>query len=142
MAIKTRILRGQLAANEYRKLIIDDGNFNQGFRVTRFVCAGDPAGSSQEIAVRLSTEVPNSAWNWGDSREIAWASTRQTVEATWGGWEGAIDTTAVVLQEMWIDSKSSAVGTVNINYLIELEPVTLTDNEAVLVLIKENSQDV
>lgn len=136
-----RILRGQINPNVTRKLVIDDGNFNHGFRITRFIVAGDPSGASQEIGVRLATsDEIGSQWDWGDQREVAWAAVRQTVEATWGGWSGAIDYSAIIVRDLFIDAKSSGVSTDRINYLIELEPIMLSDNEAVLALIKERNQ--
>ena len=149
-----RCLRGQMSVTTYeegsfgsRRLIIDDGNFNDGWKVVKFIVAGNGA-SGAEINGRLCTEdLANIdaggstafSWNWGDSREIAWASTRATSEATWGGWEGAIDPDHVVIKDLFIDVNTSI--SVPINYLVILERVQLTDNQAVLTLIRERSQD-
>ena len=64
---------------------------------------------------------------------------RQTAESTWGGWEGAIDPNTVIIQDMWIYGSSSA-GSV-INYMIEIERVTLSDDQAILSLIQERGED-
>jgi hypothetical protein len=149
-----RCLRGQLSTSTYeegsfgsKRLIIDDGNFNDGWRIVKFVVAGNGA-SSTEINARLCTEdlanihaggSNHFSWNWGDSRELAWASTRSTSESTWGGWEGAIDPDHVVIKDLYIDVNTNLSNPVN--YLVILERVELTDNQAVLTLIRERSQD-
>jgi hypothetical protein len=48
----------------------------------------------------------------------------------------------VVLRDLYIQGTvSGAGGSSVINYLIELEMIELTDDQAVLTLIKERSQD-
>tara|TARA_R110001599_G_scaffold96424_1_gene249323 strand:+ start:703 stop:1125 length:423 start_codon:yes stop_codon:yes gene_type:complete len=134
-----RCLRGYVADNELRRLIVDDSNFNDGWRITKFVVAGDGINSN-EVHGKLSLKpVTTTGWDWSKNTEIAWAAARQTAEATWGGWEGAIDPNAVIVQDLYVIGSSSA-GSV-INYLIEIERVTLNDDQAILSLIQERAQD-
>ena len=149
-----RVLRGQISTSTFeeatfgsKRLIIDDGNFNDGWRIVKF-CIGGDGSNSAEIIARLCTEdlasvhaggTTTFAWNWGDSRELAWASTRSTSQSTWGGWESVIDPDHVVLKDLYIDVNCNL--NVNVNYLVEIERVELTDNQAVLTLIRERSQD-
>lgn len=134
-----RVLRGRLEDNEGRRLIVDDANFNDGWKVTNFVVAGDGINSSEVSAKLALREVPTVGWDWGRSVEIAWASSRQTVEAAWGGFPNAIDPNNVIVMDLWIYGTSSNGN--DINYMIEIERVVLDDNQSVLALIQERSQD-
>lgn len=136
---QTRILRGRLEDNEERRLIVDDGNFKDGWRVVNFVVAGNGTTSAEVSAKLAVREVPTLGWNWGDSREIAWASSRQTVEAAWGGFPNAIDKNNVIVMDLWIYATASNGS--DVNYMIEIERVALDDNQSVLALIQERAQD-
>ena len=134
-----RVLRGRLEDNEGRRIIVDDSNFNDGWRVTRFTVASD-AVSSNEVSGKLSLkEVPTIVWDWSRNVEIAWASSRGTVEANWGGFPNTIDPNNVIIQDLYVYGSSSNGG--DINYLIEIERVTLSDEGSVLALIQERAQD-
>jgi len=53
-----------------------------------------------------------------------------------------IDPEHIVIQDLFINGNVGATGGSGIiNYLIEMKPVTLTDEETVIQLIKERSQD-
>ena len=134
-----RVIRGRLADNENRRLIVDDGNFNDGWRITRFVVAGDSV-NSDEVAAKISFQQSTTGfWRWDNNLEIAWAASRQTAQATWGGFDGAIDPSAVIVADCWIRG-ASANGN-DINFLIEIERVSLSDDQAILALIQERAQD-
>jgi hypothetical protein len=137
-----RTLRGQFEENVPKRLILDDGLLNQGFIVRKFVVCGDPDSSSNDCSAFLQTGITPNKWNWGDNRQIAWASTNvsslQGIDAPFS----VIDPEHIVLQDLFINGRFATAGIVgNINYLIELEPKTLTDDQAVITLIKERSQD-
>jgi hypothetical protein len=134
-----RVLRGRLADNEERRLIVDDGNPNDGWRITRFVVAGDSV-NNDEVAAKVAFKRTNTGfWRWDNNLEIAWAASRQTAQATWGGFDGAIDPSAVIVRDCWIRG-ASANGN-DINFLIEIERVSLSDDQAILALIQERAQD-
>ncbi len=134
-----RVLRGRLEDNEERRLIVDDGNPNDGWKITRFYVAGDSV-NSDEVAAKISFQQTNTGfWRWDNNLEIAWAASRQTSQATWGGFPGAIDSSAVIVADCWIRG-ASANGN-DINYLIEIERVSLSDDQAILALIQERAQD-
>ena len=134
-----RVIRGRLADNEKRRLIVDDGNFNDGWRITRFVVAGDSV-NNDEVAAKISFQrSTTNFWRWDNNLEIAWAANRQTAQATWGGFDGAIDPSAVIVADCWITG-ASANGN-DINFMIEIERVELSDDQAILALIQERAQD-
>ena len=134
-----RVIRGKLADNERRRIVVDDGNFNDGWRIVKFTAAGD-AISSNEVAAKVSFKpVTTTGWDWGNSLEIAWASARNTSEANWGGFPNAIDPSAVIVADLWVTGTSSAGS--DINFMIEIERVSLSDDQAILALIQERGQD-
>tara|TARA_Y100000361_G_C10866530_1_gene192025 strand:+ start:12 stop:434 length:423 start_codon:yes stop_codon:yes gene_type:complete len=134
-----RVIRGRLQDNEQRRIVVDDGNFNDGWRIVRFTAAGD-AINSNEVAAKVSLKpVPVTGWNWALNTEIAWASARNTVEANWGGFPNAIDPSAVIVADLYVTGTSSAGS--NINFMIEIERVALSDDQAILALIQERAQD-
>jgi hypothetical protein len=55
-----------------------------------------------------------------------------------GGQISVIDPDHVIIQDLWIRNENAVD---EVNYLIELEPVDLNDDQAILSLIKERSQD-
>jgi hypothetical protein len=134
-----RVIRGKLADNERRRIVVDDGNFNDGWRIVKFTAAGD-AISSNEVAAKVSFKpVATTGWDWGNSLEIAWAAARNTAEANWGGFPNAIDPSAVIVADLWVTGTSSAGS--DINFMIEIERVSLSDDQAILALIQERGQD-
>lgn len=141
--MKRRTLRGQFIEGETKRLVVDDGRLNHGYKVVRFVIAGDPSSSGNDAFATLSLDYDAPVtWNWGDNRQIGWASTN--VQGT-AGLEppfSVLDPDHVVIMDLYIQGQvSSSGGSDVINYLIELEPMELTDDQAILSLIKERSQD-
>jgi hypothetical protein len=141
--VKRRTLRGQVIEGEVKRLIVDDGRLNHGYKVVRFVVACGPTSSSFDAfgTLSLDFDAPRN-WDWGDNRQIAWASTNMS---TTGGADAPftlVDPDHVVIMDLYIQGQVSASGGSDvINYFVELEPVELTDDQAILALIKERSQD-
>ena len=140
---RRRSLRGQITEGETKRLIIDDGRLNHGYRVVNFVISGDPTSSANDAWATLGLDYDTPLiWNWGDNRQIGWSATN--VQST-GGLQVpfmVLDPDHIVIMDLYIQGTvSGAGGTSVINYLIELETVELTDDESILTLIKERSQD-
>lgn len=134
-----RVIRGRLADNEQRRIVVDDGNFNDGWKIVGFTAAGD-AVNSNEVSAKVSLKpVPVAGWDWGLNTEIAWAAARNTTEANWGGFPNAIDPSAVIVADLYVTGTSS--GGSDINFMIEIERVSLSDDQAILALIQERAQD-
>lgn len=142
--MKRRTLRGQMVEGEVVRLVVDDGRLNHGYRITNFVVAGIPDSGSNDAYATLSlAEETPFTWNWGDNRQIAWASSGVSgVGDVRGPWT-LVDPNHVVLQDLYIRSRvGGSGGTSFVNYLIEIEPMSMTDDESILQLIKERSQNV
>ena len=141
--MRRRTLRGQMVEGEVRRLIVDDGRLNHGYKVTNFVISGDPGNAANDVFATLSLDFDApSAWDWGDNRQIGWASTTAFNVAGLEAPFVLIDPGHVVLMDLYIQGQTGAAGGSGvINYLVEIEPLDLTDDQAILNLIKERSQD-
>lgn len=154
-----RVLRGTCLAFQYQgalQLIVDDGNFNDAWRVTRFAVApvdlsSASTGSWDSFAV-LGTHpdaIQRGAfgvveWRWSDRRQVAWTSIALDGDSTVGDWSfGLIDPQHIVVRDLYFGLTSAiATGTTEFNYFIELERIKLDDNQAVMAIVQEESQDV
>lgn len=138
-------LRGRVDPSVATRLIVEDGNLNHGFIVREFyVFPENPAsGGNDSVYGTLSLDQDGSSTRWlaDDNRQIGWASTVQD-ETGFGARSPSsiIDPDHVVIRDLWFMG-ARASGTDGINYIVHLEPVTISDDEAVLQLIKESSQD-
>ena len=140
---RRRTLRGQFIEGEVKRLILDDGRLNHGYKVVSFTVAPDvtTAGNDAMATLSLDYDAPLT-WNWGDNRQIGWASTNGQATAALTAPYSVIDPDHVVIMDLYIQGQVlSAGGTGEINYLIELETMDLTDDESILSIIKERSQD-
>jgi hypothetical protein len=83
-------------------------------------------------------------WTWSDRRQVAWTQIEMNGDTTIGAWSfGLIDPQHIVVRDLYFGlSSASATGTTEFNYYIELERVTLSDNQAVMAIIQEEAQDV
>jgi len=143
--MRVRTLRGRIEPSTATRLIVDDGQFTHGLKVKRFLVFPENPASAGDDSVygTLALDRDGSATRWlaDDSRQIGWASTNQA--ATGFGAEAPfsyIDPDHIVVRDLWIMC-TRASGTDQINYVVEVEPVIITEDQAVLALIKERSQD-
>lgn len=137
--MRTRSLRGQLTDTTIKQLIVDDGRLTNGYQVKEFHVWVAGGGAEGVYAVLGKEYDMVAGGNASDSRQIAWAgnawSTGTGLTATSFS---VIDPDHVVLQDLYIQRINP---TDVCNYLIVLEAKNLTDDEAILQLIKERSQD-
>jgi len=132
-------LRGLLAPLETRRLILDDGMFTEGHKIESFEvwAISLASGDDPEAFLSMSDEDPGVGFNAGDSRQIGWAM--QTTTATTRLMSFAtIDPDHVIIRDLFIHNNSSHPC----NYLVSIMPLKLTEDQAVLQLIKETGQDV
>jgi hypothetical protein len=155
-----RVLRGRIPTIQYGgliNLVVDDGNFNDGWRVTKFYLSvpavHDSGLAAFDCVGVLATHrdaIPNPVvstviqWAWEDRRQFAWTAIELNGDTTIGTWsEGVIDPTHIIIRDLWIGiTAQTATSTRDFNYMIELERVTLNDNQAVMALVQEVAQDV
>ena len=135
---RRRTLRGTLGDTELRRLVVDDGQLNRGYLVKEFHVWSTSLGGARnsELVLSLNQDI-TAGWRADDSRQIGWGAMITQV----GGVEALqtfslIDPDHVVLRDLWIKALNADGG----NYMIVLEPITLTDNETILTLIKEDRE--
>ena len=135
--MKTHTLRGRLANGEKKDLIIDDGRHNHGMKIKEFYVWGIDNDSAAEMALCLNTENVGSQFDASNSNQIAWASQTGAAGVPTNSSFSLIDPNHVIVQDLVLNNFGSTVG----NYLVIMEQVELTDDQAILALIKERQQD-
>ena len=136
---RVRTLRGRLTDTNVRRIIVDDGRPNHGYKVTSFKVWCDPNAANGVFATLGLSYDMNTGADASDNRQIAWSgNTFSSATSSLGAslFE-VVDPDHVVITDLYI----AAVNTEGTNYLITVEPVVLSDDEAILALIKERSQD-
>lgn len=141
MRAGARTLRGTLLGNEVRQLVVDDGIFTNGLRITYFTVWKEDFNAVQSAYGLLSTRdtvVPVGTFPANDPASFAWAAQVITgpldTITTWD----RIDPDHVVNEELFIHNRANTV----INYLIVAEPYSMTEDEGVLQLVKNKQQSV
>lgn len=137
-----RTLRGSLTPGEIRQLVVDDGIFTNGLRVTFFtVWSSDIVGATSVIGcLSLSdTIIPVTALPANDPACFAWSMmTFGTVgDPQVSGWE-RLDPDHIVNEELFIHNRAAT----QLEYLIVAEPYFMTEDEGVLQLVKGKQQSV
>lgn len=138
-----RTLRGSFPEGTTRRIIVDDGRYNHGYKVISFVAAGSPDLSTNDAFATLGlSEGFDVSWDWGDNRQIGWSGTTITGSSSPAAPFSIIDPDHIVVSDLFIKGIFATAGVAgDINYLIEIEPITMSDDQAILALIKERSQD-
>ena len=154
-----RVLRGKWGTYQYdgaKHLVVDDGNFNDAWRVVKFVVAPSDVADSQAggrdcvavLATHPEAVIGDTStiigWNWEDRRQVAWSALSMfgSHSPDHTGFN-LIDPQHIVVRDLYFAlGAASATGVTEFVYFIELERVTLNDNQAVMAIIQEESQDV
>jgi len=143
MNSNTRSLRGRILENVAHRIILDDGLYTHGYKIKEFYVWGDPTSTSNDaygtLALQSSFAVPQDASN---NLQIAWAGTGIDGTASQQSPFMVVDPNHVVNRDLWIQAGiGGSGGTSMVNYLVIIEPVIMTEPQAVLQLIKERAQD-
>jgi len=136
--MKRHTLRGRVEANSVKRLIVDDGRLTHAMKVDEFHvwAISIASGDDPECALGLNYDL-GADWDASDNRQIAWAGQTTTATTRLMTFE-LIDKEHLVNQDLYISNFSTHPA----NYLITLTAVTLSDDQAILTLIKEASQSV
>lgn len=137
--MKTHTLRGRIPAQTSRRLIVDDGRFTNGMVVKEFYVFAKSIASGEDPECFISKQPSTvNSFDASDNNQIGWA--QQTTSSTSRVMNSSIlDPDHVITQDLYI---RNIADTEDANYLIVLEEITLTEDQAVLQLIKEVSQSV
>ncbi len=132
----TRTLRGKLRANSIERVICDDGVFTDGWVVTQFRCFPTAAtGDDTQGLLSLDEDGCTGGWDASDNRQIAWSF--MFIGTNGGNIGSFIADNHVVVRDLWVENFSG----VAMNYIIDIERRSLSDDQAILALIQERAQD-
>jgi|TARA_R110001592_G_scaffold333371_1_gene617162 hypothetical protein len=138
---RTRTLRGQLevtaGGTAKAQLIVDDGLLNRGYRVTGFFVWENSGSPTQFNAVlSMSPVTVGTDMDASKNNQIAWAW-----QATSGGWkEYILDPNHVIVRDLFVTVSDASNDFYN--YMIVVEEYAITDDEAIMNIIKEGSQSL
>jgi len=135
---KLRTLRGQIevigGGVGRKNLIAADGLVNYGLIIEKFqVWAVDTADTFNAI-MSYETIPAGTQMNAGDNRQFGWTVGNGSAEIH----SEFLDPDHIVNRDLFISLVNTDTGVYN--YLIEMRVVTLTDDEAIVTIIKETSQ--
>jgi hypothetical protein len=93
-----------------------------------------------DVSGVLSIDYDGARQEWlaEDSRQIGWSSTTMSTSNSVNNKTDILDPDHIVIRDLYVTAYSNSG---RINYLVIVEPVTLSEDEVVLQLIKERSQD-
>ena len=161
MTGKVRTLRGTITAvggKASKQLILNDQLINDGLRVTGFFMWPtqiDASSGRQFTGILSYAELVNSdvVMDAGDNTQIGWSfqsnepgipAPNPQVPAVAPSFSGyfnqLIDPDHIVNRDLFLSLRLS--DNFSYNYLIVCEFIELTDDEAIVTIIKENSQSV
>ena len=143
---KLRTLRGQVTVVggvARKNLIVADGLINYGLKVSRFTMwnqLNPTGGSNQKFTGILSLDTINSGsqMDAGGNQQFAWTSYSTLTTGLVSPVREIIDPDHIVNRDLFLTMNDSSSGTYN--YLIECQVVELSDDEAIITIIKETSQ--
>jgi len=151
----TRTLRGQITATggkAEKQLILNDQLINRGLRVTGFFIWPERASSTQNqnfTGILSYARLANAAveMDAGDNSQLGWAfqvntasSAPTTPYAGSGYFNQLIDPDHIINRDLFISLRSTTDRTYN--YMVVCELRELTDSEAIITIVKENSQSL
>lgn len=154
---KVRTLRGSVefgiraggdpANTGRRQLILDDGRINVGYRVIDFRIwnsdmIGGPDAFSSQAHLAMGLEPTSALPLASDNREIGWAAYNTSSGNILSDFR-LVDPDHIVVRDLFLIFPQVYNQTVqSVNYYILLEEYDITDQEAIISIIKEESQDV
>ena len=156
----TRTLRGQITGSggkAEKQLILNDQLINRGLRVTGFFVWPTTVSTGQQRvcnAILSYAALPSASIDMdsGDNTQFGWSFYAQTASiaaappagavppAYTGFFNQLIDPDHIINRDLFISLRDSTDATYN--YMVVCELMTLTNDEAIITIIKENSQSI
>jgi hypothetical protein len=135
---------GSMGITDRKRIILDDGRFDTGYRITKFEIAPGSNASADDVYAKLATNlnVPNTSgheWQWSSNAEIAWAKNASTGGGASGILEFFIDPDNLVIQDLFIFTGTGTDNTV-VNYMIHMEKYDITDAMGALAMVRNRAQ--
>jgi len=151
--IGNRTIRGQMLPNPGSIIIQDgtekeinvfDGRYDTGIVVTKFVVASADQ-SHQDFSARLATESGISTdvddfWNWGDTRQVAWASVNGSTDLTVTDFFQLTARDNLVIEKLFFTVRTASASISALNYYIECDIYELLDYQGSLAIVQNSAQ--
>jgi hypothetical protein len=131
-----------------RNLILDDGRINVGYKVVEFkVFSNDMTGGALnafafQCHLAMGLDITSALPSAADNREIAWAC-YNTGSGESPSYFDLVDPDHIVVRDLYLilPAADNTIAS-SISYYIMLEEYEISDQEAIISIIKEESQDV
>lgn len=135
--MRTYTLRGTMLATEpSRQLVVDDGRYRHGFVISSFRVWGGPSVEGSNVSAVLSrSSTAVTTMNANQSPIFAWAATINDTTNGFTEWN-ILDPEHVVNEELHLHNVNGTL----VNYLIIMHDLTMSDEQGVLQLVKNQSQ--
>tara|TARA_Y100001937_G_C7120124_1_gene332166 strand:- start:783 stop:1193 length:411 start_codon:yes stop_codon:yes gene_type:complete len=134
MPPRSRSLRGTIGAGESLRLILDDGRYKNGYVIKSFQVWSPTFNNNGHAVLSYKKDAPSAALA-DDGNQIAWAAyadgTVNTTSST-----AVIDPNHVVNQDLFVHGFNASLS-----FLVVIEPITMTDAQGLLQLVKASRQD-
>lgn len=133
--------RGQVLASEVKRIKLFDGQFDTAYRILDFSIAPEDINTAENVNMKVLTEEKSHStqWFWSDNREVGWASyTKNTSNGP--GEYNRIDKDALIVEDLFLDCTADSGE--NVNYMLTLEKVKISDWLGALAMVRNSSQDV
>jgi hypothetical protein len=127
-------IRGQVAPGQSNRLIMDDGMFTKGHIVTGVHIIGSNNGTIDAVGVLSYSDATIPQINMNDSNQFGWAFWDNDT-TTGNRMLSVLDPEHIVLQDLFIHALTGGF-----DYLVTIEPKTLTEPQGVLQLVKHKRQ--
>ena len=134
--------------NALNRIILNDGNFETGYRVVEFAIA--PHDMDLQVVraytAKLMTDDDAATdarqWNWENNEEIGWATYVWDANDIGAGNNfHQIDPDNLIIEDLYIVGDEGVGQTdVKMNYYIRLEKYDITDSQAALAMVRNRSQ--
>ncbi len=137
-------VRGSGIDNAVTRITLFDGRYDTAYRVTKFVVSGVDVTSTSETDVNgclgTTEDAPSASWNWGDNRQIGWASLRGIEAAAIGDPFSLIDKDNLIVEDLFLYLNGNASS--HVNYYIEMEKYDISDWQGALAMVRNSAQNV
>tara|TARA_R110001632_G_scaffold97896_1_gene204532 strand:- start:305 stop:793 length:489 start_codon:yes stop_codon:yes gene_type:complete len=131
-----------------RLIILDDGRINVGYRIIDFRIwnadmIGFVAAFAAQAHLAMSPDITNALPEASDNREIGWAAYNTSSGNIISDFR-LVDPDHIVVRDLNLvfPQVDNTGFPVKVNYYILMEEYAITDQEAIISIIKEESQDV
>jgi len=143
-ATRLRTLRGQLTVTAggtaKQQLIVDDGLINVGYKVKEFYMWED-SGSPTQFGGILSMQpiIAANDMDASNNSQIGWVW-QSNITQGGGIKEYILDPDHVIVRDLYVTITGASND--NYNFMIVVEEYAITDDEAIINIIKEGSQSL